>query len=239
MVMGNDTLQEEQMLRNAGYEVITATTGEKAISIVDESTQNGSIDLILMDIDLGQGMYGTDTAREILQTHDIPILFLSSHTEEEIVKRTEEITSYGYVVKNSGSVVILASIKMALRLHASEKRFQSVISHVQNVSVQGYRADGTTKYWNDASELIYGYTADEALGQKLWDLIIPAEMVAEVKDAVHRMVTSGEPNSTEDLWLRHKNGHPVLVRSSHSVTYDVSGNPELFCVDILLNSETE
>lgn len=230
-------MQEERMLRNAGYEVITASSGEKAISIVEDASPDDSIDLILMDIDLGKGMDGTEAAGVILRSHDIPILFLSGHTEDDIVKKTEEITSYGYVVKGSGPVVILASIKMALRLHASERRFQSVLSHVQEVSVQGYDKDGTTKYWNDASEFVYGYTAEEALGRKLWDLIIPKEMVSEVKDLVNQMVTTGTPNPPETLSLRHKKGHPVLVRSSHSVTYDVSGNPELFCVDILLNSE--
>ncbi|MFW5828328.1 MAG: hypothetical protein ACOCU4_09550 [Alkalispirochaeta sp.] len=40
-------MQEEQMLRNAGYEVTKAPTGEKALSIVDESSQDGSNDEIL------------------------------------------------------------------------------------------------------------------------------------------------------------------------------------------------
>ncbi|MFP4212156.1 MAG: PAS domain-containing protein [Alkalispirochaeta sp.] len=104
------------------------------------------------------------------------------------------------------------------------------------LSMNPRRTVRTTKYWNDASEDIYGYTADEALGKKLWDLIIPPEMVSDVKDAVHRMVTTGNPNPPETLSLQHKDGHTVLVRSSHSVTYDVSGNPELFCVDILLDN---
>ncbi|HPU89878.1 MAG TPA: PAS domain S-box protein, partial [Spirochaetota bacterium] len=77
-----------------------------------------------MDVDLGDGMDGTATAREILARHEVPVLFLSSHTEKEIVRRTEEISSYGYVVKNSGDVVLLASIKMALRLHAANRKLE-------------------------------------------------------------------------------------------------------------------
>jgi len=42
---------------------------------------------------------------------------LSSHTEPEIVSKTERITSYGYVIKNSGETVLIASIKMAFKLH--------------------------------------------------------------------------------------------------------------------------
>jgi PAS domain S-box-containing protein len=67
------------------------------------------------------GMSGTDAARRILADRDLPLIFLSSHTEPEIVEKTEGITSYGYIVKNSGDTVLLASIRMAFRLH-TEKR---------------------------------------------------------------------------------------------------------------------
>lgn len=70
-----------------------------------------------MDIDLGPGMDGTEAAKEIQKIRDIPIVFLSSHIEKAIVDRTEAITSYGYVVKNTGITVLAASIKMAFRLH--------------------------------------------------------------------------------------------------------------------------
>ncbi|MBA4416925.1 MAG: hypothetical protein C0392_03290 [Syntrophus sp. (in: bacteria)] len=85
-------LTETRMLEKEGYVVICASSGEKALEI----TQNGySIDLILMDIDLGKGMDGAETAREILKDHNIPIMFLSSHTEKEIVEKTAKL-SYNY-----------------------------------------------------------------------------------------------------------------------------------------------
>ncbi|MBN2509186.1 MAG: PAS domain S-box protein, partial [Spirochaetales bacterium] len=57
---------------------------------------------------------------EILRIKDIPVVFLSSHTEPAIVEKTEKITSYGYVVKNSGIVVLDASIKMAFKLYEAK-----------------------------------------------------------------------------------------------------------------------
>jgi PAS domain S-box-containing protein len=69
-----------------------------------------------MDIDLGSGMDGTEAAQAILSDREIPVVFLSSHTEPEVVDRTEKITSYGYIVKTSGETVLIASIKMAFRL---------------------------------------------------------------------------------------------------------------------------
>jgi CheY-like chemotaxis protein len=109
-------------LEKKGYMVIVANSGEEAIKTVEKEN---AIDLILMDIDLGKGLDGSEAAREILKVKDIPIVFLSSHTEPEVVEKTERISSYGYVVKDlSPGTVLDASIKMALRLFDAKKRIQ-------------------------------------------------------------------------------------------------------------------
>jgi len=104
---------EEKILSRHGFTVITAYSGEEAVEIY---TQSPEIDLVLMDINLGAGMDGTRAAEIILRHREIPLIFLSSHTEREVVEKTEGITSYGYIVKNSGEVVLIASIRMAFRL---------------------------------------------------------------------------------------------------------------------------
>lgn len=115
-------LAEKKRLEEMGYSVVHAIDGAAALRL---ATDSGSrFDAVLMDIDLGIGMDGTEAAAEILKNRDIPIVFLSSHAEPEVVGKTERISSYGYVVKNSGIVVLDASIKMALKLFAekSERR---------------------------------------------------------------------------------------------------------------------
>lgn len=107
-------LSEKRQLEQQGYRVLLANSGERAIQLVNSREQ--PIDIILMDIDLGQGIDGTEAARQILKTNNLPVLFLSSHTETEIVEKTEAITNYGYVVKNSSITVLDASIKMACKL---------------------------------------------------------------------------------------------------------------------------
>lgn len=111
-------LSKQQELARYNYETAHVTTGEKAVDLV--CTQNKPIDLILMDIDLGRGIDGTEAARQILEHKEIPIVFLSNHEEPEIVEKTEKITSYGYVVKSSSITVLDASIKMAFKLFDSQ-----------------------------------------------------------------------------------------------------------------------
>ncbi|MDX9958107.1 MAG: PAS domain S-box protein, partial [Spirochaetia bacterium] len=116
-------LGEKKQLERYGYEVITAISGQKAVEVCKTDP---AIDLILMDIDLGRGMDGTEAARLILQDRDIPVVFLSSHTEPDVVSRTEAITSYGYVVKNSSITVVDASIKMGFKLFQANQQTLSL-----------------------------------------------------------------------------------------------------------------
>ncbi len=116
-------MMEKLQLEQVGYRVIHANSGEKAVELV----RNGAdvIDMVLMDINLGPGIDGTAAADAILKTQDVPLVFLSSHTERDIVRKTEEITNYGYVVKNSGITVLDASIKMAFKLFTARQSIQA------------------------------------------------------------------------------------------------------------------
>ena len=117
-------------------------------------------------------------------------------------------------------------------LRESELRFRSLLRNIPSISVQGYLEDGTTTYWNDASEALYGYTAQEALGSNLLDLIIPPPMREAVHDHMRHMFATGEAIPAGELQLRRKDGSTVHVFSSHAYI-QVPGQPaEMFCIDI-------
>ncbi len=117
----------------------------------------------------------------------------------------------------------------------SEARFRNLLENVETVAVQGYGMDGTTQYWNRASERLYGYSAQEALGRSLLDLIIPPAMRDEIAAAMHHMAQTGQPIAAGEMTLRSKDGSPVHVFSSHAIVVRADGTPELFCIDIDLS----
>ncbi len=119
-------LREKKDLESYGYRVQLAHTGEQAVTMIAGHPQ---IELVLMDIDLGSGITGVQAAEAILKHREVPIVFLSSHTEPEIVEKTEQVTSYGYVVKNSSITVLDASIKMAFRLFEASSKLQQELAH--------------------------------------------------------------------------------------------------------------
>jgi CheY-like chemotaxis protein len=110
---------EKLQLEEYGYNVYHVTSGGAAIKFLEANVL--SVDLILMDIDLGPGMDGLHAAITILESRDIPLVFLSSHTDKAMIEKTETISPYGYVVKSSEIDVLDAAIKMALDLSKTKK----------------------------------------------------------------------------------------------------------------------
>ena len=120
-------------------------------------------------------------------------------------------------------------------LHESEERFREIFWKLPNVAVQGYSADGTIHYWNKANELIYGYTAEEALGKDVVELIIPAEMRDCVRGAIAHGASIGEMPAAAEFNLMRKDGSRVPVWTSHVVVRRTGKEPELFSIDVDLS----
>ncbi len=170
---------ETMELQKQGYLIIHASSGEQAIDIFN--TQNEIFDLVLMDIDLGDGIDGTQAAEIILKNHEVPILFLSSHTEKHIVEKTENITSYGYVVKNSTPTVLFASIKMAFKLFSAnlqirenENRYRELFNNTSN-GVAIYKVinngdDFIFVDYNNAAQKMDGDSRENVIGRSIFDI---------------------------------------------------------------------
>ena len=124
-------------------------------------------------------------------------------------------------------------------LRTSEERFRAVLDGVSSVAVQSYRPDGTTQYWNAASERLYGYSADEAVGRNLLELIIPPEARELVAGRIRAMATTGEAEPPSDLMLMRKDGSRVMVYSSHAVVRLPGREQELFCMDIDVSEQKQ
>ena len=114
----------------------------------------------------------------------------------------------------------------------SEARFRNLMENIDTVAVQGYGPAGITRFWNKASEKLYGYTQQEAIGLNLLDLIIPSEMKDGVTNAIFEMAKTGEPIPSGELVLKHKDGSPVSVISHHAIVKVPGHEQELFCLDV-------
>jgi diguanylate cyclase (GGDEF)-like protein/PAS domain S-box-containing protein len=123
------------------------------------------------------------------------------------------------------------------RLQESEQRFRTLFEHTPSIAVQGYDRHRRVIYWNPASEALYGYTAAQALGQRLEDLIIPPPMRAAVVRGVQAWMDGGPPVPPSELVLQNARGAPVAVYSSHVMLRNIHGEPEIYCVDVNLQAQ--
>lgn len=229
---------EKAQLEQYGYAVTHVTSGEAAIEYLESA--HPRVELILMDIDLGSGWDGPETAVRILQRHDIPIVFLSSHTEKEIVERTEQITSYGYVVKNSGITVLDASIKMAFRLFSESSRrrsaeaaatsrqrrleiFERILEATQSgITIADARSpDMPIIYANPAFTEITGYETTEVLGRNC-RFLQGKETRQPGLTVIREALATGKACRTTVRNYR-KNGSPFWNQIAIAPVYDTGG----------------
>ncbi len=112
---------EREMINRFGYEVITANSGEMAVEV---ALNKDKIDLILMDIELGQGIDGPEAAERILKKKDLPIVFIAAYAGEKYTNKLKEIPCYGCVFKASGEFVLRSSIEIALKLFEENKNLR-------------------------------------------------------------------------------------------------------------------
>ena len=123
--------------------------------------------------------------------------------------------------------------------HASDQRFRDLIDAIPNVAVQGYDHQLICRFWNAASEQLYGYSAQEAVGTSLLDLIIPAALRDVVVQATSDMLATGQAIPSAELQLQDKSGRPVHVHSGHVLLQRPGHAPEFFCIDFDLSERRQ
>ncbi|MCD4745139.1 MAG: PAS domain S-box protein [Bacteroidales bacterium] len=117
-------------------------------------------------------------------------------------------------------------------LKESEIRFRNLLENLPNVAVQGHRPDGTIFYWNKANELIYGYTAEEAIGENLLDLIIPPEMKEDVRKTIRHSIKTKKIIPASELELLRKDRTRVPVFSGNALIMHPEKEIEMYSIDV-------
>ncbi|CAA6823626.1 MAG: Two-component hybrid sensor and regulator [uncultured Sulfurovum sp.] len=86
-----------ETLEEYGYEeIIEYVYGQDLIDVVKSGTVP---DLILMDINIKGAKDGIQTAKEVLQFCDVPIIFMSAYNDNETIKEVLNVSLYGFISK--------------------------------------------------------------------------------------------------------------------------------------------
>ena len=203
-----DVSERERMLRDlreseARYRSLAANYPDGALFIVDRDWRYLAADgKALAETGLRSDMIVGRPLQEVFPelkdtlAHYTRRAFAGEEVDYEVEYRGRHYAHHAIPLRDAVGVieqVIVVAQDVTERrradaaLRASEERFRLLLNDVDAVAIQGYAPDGTTQYWNEGSRRLYGYTAEEALGRNLVDLIIPPEMEDGVRAAMAEM----------------------------------------------------
>ncbi|MEL7640570.1 MAG: EAL domain-containing protein [Solidesulfovibrio sp.] len=129
-------LDLKAILRHLGYCLAGLTSsGTEAVEMCDSLRP----DLVLMDIFLTGEMDGVEAACVIQRECNIPVIYLTAHTDKVTLQRAKRTAPYGYVLKPVDEDWLRTAVEVALfkhrteqELRRSEQRYRQLFSGMLN-----------------------------------------------------------------------------------------------------------
>lgn len=182
-------LDLRQHLEEMGYDVAgIAESGADAIALAENTAPS----LTLMDISLKGSMSGIDAADRLAREHQIPVVFLTSFSDQDTVKKAARAEPFGYLTKPFQAHELHATIEVALykarmerRLRESEQRFRRIFESAP----LGIVLMDKRKRYLDANPAFYnmlGYETDVS------DVSAPSDVLDHPDDADLETAALGE-----------------------------------------------
>lgn len=218
-----------EKIEGCGYSFIRTKNCSSAIDIIREG--NVIINLVLVDTDAIKGPGDADAAASIIDTHDLPLLFIHSCENDDAIHKTGLIASYGYLDKNSDKVLFQLSINAALKRSEIQKRFKAEKKEEQRLSEEKFRlfaaalndvifmldTSGRFTYVSPVIEKLSGYTPSEITGKLFHEFIFPEDLPGLIES--FRKTISGKIEPYECRML-DCSGNIRHVRTSSGQVYN-------------------
>ncbi len=163
-------LEIKEGLENMGYEVpYVLSSGREAV----ERVMIDRPDLVLMDIRLEGSVDGIEAAEQIRKIFNVPVIFLTAHSDEKTLQRAKVTESYGYILKPFEERALKATIEIALYKAKEEKKVRinrdwlSIILRSLAEGVIVLDTKGEIRFINSYAESILKWEQAEVIGKHL------------------------------------------------------------------------
>lgn len=202
-------------------ELYVASSGADAVNRVART----SIDLVLLDVVMPE-MDGFAMCRTLLQDRpDLPVIFMTAVNEAASEIRALQVGGRDFIGKPLNPPVVRARIDLHLRLKAQDAERQRVEKKLRGMTDAAHDAilmmnpQGAISFWNPAATALLGYTADEAIGKNLHDLLAPERYLPAHRAAFPEYQRRGRSiamGRMVELAARRKDGQEIAVEVSLS-----------------------
>jgi CheY-like chemotaxis protein len=163
----------QQRLEELGYLVVgNAVSGAEALQ------QAGTLApaLVLIDIRLQGSMDGIEAANEIRRCFDIPVVYLTAHSDELTLSRAKLTEPFGYLLKPVEDRELQIAIEMALYKHQMDSKLRQMerwpATTLSSIGDGVITTDlsGHVNYMNPMAEHLTEWSLEEASGRELGEV---------------------------------------------------------------------
>ena len=214
-------------LRNHGYELHCERVQTEPLfrSQLDATEW----DLIIADYRLPR--FSATSALKIVQEKrlDVPFIIVSGTIGEEVAVASIKAGAHDYVMKGKLARLVPAverelrdaEVRRARAKAEAELRLQADLLNAVGQAVAATDAQGKIIYWNRPAEILYGWSATEALGKDLNALVLRG-----MTQSAHS-TGSGQPEPDRtwmgEMVVRRRDGAALTALISNAPVYDASG----------------
>ncbi|MGC9965273.1 MAG: PAS domain S-box protein [Syntrophobacteraceae bacterium] len=203
-------LLREVMARGCSMPIILLT-GQGGYDVDIEAMEAGAADYLVKG-QITAHLLERSIRYSVVQKHaDLELIKYRDYLEQLVRERTRELE------ETNGKLQIEIDVR---RKAEKASRQLAAIVESSDDSIISQTLAGIITSWNKAAEIIYGYTAAEAIGQPA-SLHIPPEHIQEVPDMLARMCR-GERIVHHETTRRRKNGEDIKVSITISPIRDDS-----------------
>jgi PAS domain S-box-containing protein len=134
------------------------------------------------------------------------------------------------VVGVGRDVTELKCVEDALRVR--EAQLRASLENTPNVAVQWYDRDGRVVYWNPASEHLYGWSAADAMGKTLDQLLYTSEENAAFIAHLQHIAETGEAVEPYESTFCRRDGSEGIILSTQFALPSEADRPLFVCIDV-------
>lgn len=224
------------------FEVVgIASRGNEAIQKIEEFKP----DLILMDIVLKGDMDGIETSEIIKKRFNIPIVYLTAHSDDRTFQRAKLTEPYGFIIKPINHDGLKSTIEIALYKHELDKKLKEnqekfkLFYDDAPLPYQSLDESGHIIEVNQAWLDLLGYSQDEVIGRWFGDFIINPTII--FNENFPKFKANGEICNIQ-FEMKKKDGSLIIAEYNGKIGYNKDGEfirTQCIFQDITKRKETE
>lgn len=216
-------------LGHLGYEIAgTAERGEEAIELACRLKP----DVVLMDIRLKGEMDGIDAAEAIRAKIDLPVIYLTAHSDAATLERAKVSQPFGYILKPFEERELATNIEMAIYKHQSERIMREqrewlrvTLSSIGDAVITCDTGSKVT-FLNPVAEALTGWASGEAVNHPIQEVfrLVNEQTRQPSENPASRVLREGRPKILANhTSLLTKDGREIPIEDSAAPILDAGG----------------